>query len=140
MGFRIRKCRGSAKVVLPASGGVSVSNHQNEAGESTVTICSILQDNSKSCQTIMNPDGIMVSSISNMGNTLQVSTTALLQWMQSSNLPNSLKKISSNITEIHNYVKISPLSKCSCSLYNLFKKVWTNLAIYFLLNVYYKYV
>lgn len=92
MGFRIRKCRGSAKVVLPASGGVSVSNHQNEAGESTVTICSILQDNSKSCQTIMNPDGIMVSSISNMGNTLQVSTTALLQWMQSSNLPNSLKK------------------------------------------------
>lgn len=69
---RIRKCRGSAKVVLPASGGVSVSNHQNEAGESTVTICSILQDNSKSCQTIMNPDGIMVSSISNMGNTLQV--------------------------------------------------------------------
>nr|XP_022326238.1 uncharacterized protein LOC111126119 [Crassostrea virginica] len=69
---RIRKCRGSAKVVLPATGGVSVSNHQNEAGESTVTICSILRDNSKSCQTIMNPDGIMVSSISSMGDSLQV--------------------------------------------------------------------
>ncbi|XP_061189213.1 uncharacterized protein LOC133197269 [Saccostrea echinata] len=69
---RIRKCRGITKVLLPATGGVSVSNHQNEAGESIVKICSILRDNSRSCQTIMNPDGIMVSSISNMGNTLQV--------------------------------------------------------------------
>ncbi|KAK3108428.1 hypothetical protein FSP39_007814 [Pinctada imbricata] len=69
---RLRECNGRANIVVPSNGGVSVSGQSDSQGRQVVTVCALLQDNSKSCQTIMNPDGVLVSSIENMGDNLMV--------------------------------------------------------------------
>ena len=70
--LRRRQCTSTANVIVPSGGGVSVSGQTDQHGRHVVTVCSLLMDNSQSCQTIMNPDGVLVSSITNMGDNLLV--------------------------------------------------------------------
>lgn len=56
---------------LPANVGLSILGSSIN-GNSKVTVCSLTADNSKTCSTIMSPNQIFISSISNMGDILRV--------------------------------------------------------------------